>query len=154
MTEQQQNEACYVGYCRCGEMLSTVLDNPKHAEDVQEAVNEMLIDGLTVYRTTLADARQNLSARGCICAGLLPAEGREPEPVEPGPSQAQVLADLLAALKAWEAWEAAIITTDAVWGNGASLPTITQELWDALIPLQEMRNAAIAQAETAQKGAE
>lgn len=52
--------------------------------------------------------------------------------------------DLLAACRAWEAWEADIIL-NADWGNDT--PRLTQEQWDRVIELQVMRNAAIAKAE-------
>ena len=73
-------------------------------------------------------------------------EGREEEP-EPTPSTETVNTALLAACKAWQDWEAALIECDEAWRGG--LPTIPQHLLDALTPLQEMRRIAIAQAEVA-----
>lgn len=63
------------------------------------------------------------------------------------PSVEMVNAALLAACMAWQDWEAALIECDEAWRGG--LPTIPQHLLDALTPIQEMRNVAIAQAEAA-----
>lgn len=48
---------------------------------------------------------------------------------------------LEAALLAYEKWEADLIMCDDAWRG--SLPTLTQELYDRMIELQEMRNEAL-----------
>lgn len=48
------------------------------------------------------------------------------------------------ALKAYERWEADLVLSDEAWRGGmAPLPTITQSLWDRLLEIQAMRNAAL-----------
>lgn len=56
--------------------------------------------------------------------------------------------DLLAVAKAYEQWEADIIMCEECWAPGgmAGLPRITQKLWDRLIEIQTLRNAAINKA--------
>ena len=49
--------------------------------------------------------------------------------------------DLLAVAKAYEAWEAEVVF-DANWADG--LPKLTQPLFDRLLEIQAMRNAALA----------
>lgn len=44
---------------------------------------------------------------------------------------------------AHEKWEAAIITNNHVWDTSDGLPHITQEIWDDVIPLQNMRNDVV-----------
>lgn len=51
------------------------------------------------------------------------------------------VARLRAVLKAYEAWEAALIMDPVVWRNG--LPQFTQSLYDKFIEIQTMRNAAL-----------
>jgi hypothetical protein len=53
---------------------------------------------------------------------------------------------MLAALKAYEAWEAKLVL-EANWEACDGLPTITHELYEALMEAQSMRNAAIKKAE-------
>lgn len=55
--------------------------------------------------------------------------------------------DLFALAKAYERWEADVLLSEEAWqGNTAPLPTLTQPLWDRLIELQTMRNAAVRKA--------
>ena len=56
--------------------------------------------------------------------------------------------DLLEVCRAYEKWEADLVNSGEAWGPGgaAQLPRITQELWDRLLEIQSMRNAAIAKA--------
>lgn len=44
---------------------------------------------------------------------------------------------------AHEKWEAAIITNNHIWNTSDGLPHITQEIWDDVIPLQNMRNDVV-----------
>lgn len=54
---------------------------------------------------------------------------------------------LLAVAKAYEEWEAAMIMCQKAWAGGmAEFPTLTAELWDRLMAIQAMRNAAIRKA--------
>lgn len=49
--------------------------------------------------------------------------------------------------EAYERWEADLILCGKAWNHGlATLPTITQPLWDRLIEIQAMRNAALQKA--------
>ena len=56
--------------------------------------------------------------------------------------------ELEALMKDWEAWEASIILDARCWAPGgmAPLPRLQQDHLDALTPLQERRNAALAKA--------
>jgi hypothetical protein len=53
--------------------------------------------------------------------------------------------DLLEVAKAYERWEADLILDADAW-RGRDLPTISQAIWDRLIEIQALRNAAIARA--------
>lgn len=59
--------------------------------------------------------------------------------------------ELLKVAKAYESWEAMLIVYDTAWrdpnGEPRDLPRIPQTLWDQLIEIQNMRNAAIVRAE-------
>ncbi len=60
---------------------------------------------------------------------------------------ATVRDQLLAVARGYEQWEADMILCDEAWRGGmAPLPTLTQPLWDRLLELQAMRNAALAAA--------
>jgi hypothetical protein len=56
--------------------------------------------------------------------------------------------NLLALARAYEEWEADLILSDEAWApNGmAPLPRLTQGLYDRLLEIQAMRNAAISKA--------
>lgn len=59
-------------------------------------------------------------------------------------------AELLAVLKAYERWEADIIESNEAWGPPDEMrefPHFTENLWDRMLELQEMRNTAISKAE-------
>lgn len=56
---------------------------------------------------------------------------------------------LLEVAKAYEQWEADLIGDPVAWGGAfpggfRDLPTFTEPLWDRLMEIQTMRNAAIA----------
>ena len=53
--------------------------------------------------------------------------------------------ELYEALKEYEKWEAALILDDEVWAEGA-MPRLTEELYDWMLRLQDMRIAAIEKA--------
>jgi hypothetical protein len=53
--------------------------------------------------------------------------------------------DLLEVAKAYERWEADLILDADAW-KGRDLPAISQAIWDRLIEIQALRNAAIARA--------
>jgi len=60
--------------------------------------------------------------------------------------------DMYEALKAYEAWEADLVTDNKAWqdwrtGMPITLPHLTQKLWDRLLGIQAMRNDALAKAE-------
>lgn len=56
-------------------------------------------------------------------------------------------AALVEALKAHEQWEAELIMSNEAWDDGmATFPTLTQDLCDKLTRVQNLRNAALAQA--------
>jgi hypothetical protein len=50
--------------------------------------------------------------------------------------------DLLDVAKRYAEWHAKLVLSDAAWVRG-SLPTLTQELCDELVDIQDLRNAAI-----------
>jgi hypothetical protein len=53
----------------------------------------------------------------------------------------------LAIVEAYEQWEADLLQSQEAWSGGlAPLPTLTEELFDRLLEIQAMRNAAIASA--------
>lgn len=59
-------------------------------------------------------------------------------------------------LRAYESWEADLITSTEAWGGGfpggmRDLPTFTEELWDRLMVIQDMRNRALVHAEAGTK---
>jgi len=54
--------------------------------------------------------------------------------------------ELYEALKEYEKWETALILDDEVWAEGA-MPRLTEELYDWMLRLQDMRIAAIEKAE-------
>jgi len=54
--------------------------------------------------------------------------------------------DLLAVAKAYEQWEADLILDGSAWGGMREFPQLTEKLWDRLMELQVMRNAAVAKA--------
>lgn len=55
--------------------------------------------------------------------------------------------DLYALALAYETWEADLILCQEAWDGGwADLPKLTEELWDRLLKIQAMRNAAVAKA--------
>lgn len=57
---------------------------------------------------------------------------------------------LLAFAKAHEAWEGKLILDDDAWDGGhATLPTLTDDLWDEFLAIQKMRNDAVAMAMSA-----
>jgi hypothetical protein len=51
--------------------------------------------------------------------------------------------DMLAVLDAYEGWEADLLMDDEAWRD-AETPRLTQKLWDRLLEIQAMRNAAVA----------
>lgn len=56
-------------------------------------------------------------------------------------------AELLEVARRYEAWEGKLILSEEAWRGGvAELPTLTDELWDDLLEIQGLRNAAIAKA--------
>lgn len=55
--------------------------------------------------------------------------------------------DLVEALKAYEQWEAHVIKSDDCWRSVDGFAKITRPLWDRLVEIQGMRNAAIAKAD-------
>lgn len=56
--------------------------------------------------------------------------------------------ELLAVAKAYEQWEADLVTSNEAWKGGtAELPTLTWELWDSLLEIQGLRNKAVKRAE-------
>jgi hypothetical protein len=58
--------------------------------------------------------------------------------------------ELVAVLREYEQWEANLIMDNGAWEMGQHmghcLPLIPQHLWDRLVEIQGMRNAAIAKA--------
>ncbi len=53
--------------------------------------------------------------------------------------------ELRAVAKAYERWEADLLLCHEAW-DGRDLPHFTQSLWDRLVEIQTMRNAAVAKA--------
>lgn len=54
---------------------------------------------------------------------------------------------LLEVARAYERWEGDLVNSQDAWGAGfATLPTLTQPLFDRLLEIQTMRNAAISKA--------
>lgn len=85
---------------------------------------------------------------GCLCAEAADEIERlraQPRGLDPATVEAcaEREARMREALKAWEKWEADIIMTNECWRG--ELPAFTKELWDRIIPLQELRNAALQQ---------
>ena len=54
MTEPRM---AYTGTLPCGCIVSAVVDNPNHAEDVARTVGQMVMDGETVGRRSIEDLR-------------------------------------------------------------------------------------------------
>jgi hypothetical protein len=60
--------------------------------------------------------------------------------------------ELVAALRAYEEWEAKLVTHGSAWrnppdGEPLDLPHLTQDLWQGLLELQGGRNAALQRAD-------
>ncbi len=52
--------------------------------------------------------------------------------------------ECIAALKAYEAWEARLILDEEAWQGGIlPYPRLTEELWDGLLECQRLRNEAL-----------
>lgn len=63
--------------------------------------------------------------------------------------------DLAAVARAYEQWEADLIGSAEAWGGAfpggmRDLPVFTEALWDRLLEIQAMRNAALAKAASSQ----
>ena len=57
------------------------------------------------------------------------------------------VAQLEAVLRGYEKWEGELVLSQEAWRGGmASLPTLTQSLFDRLIELQTQRNKALGEA--------
>ena len=57
----------------------------------------------------------------------------------------RVAAKLAELAEAYEQWEADLILSEEAWDGGIRpLPILTYELWDRLLEIQGMRNAALA----------
>jgi hypothetical protein len=50
---------------------------------------------------------------------------------------------LVKVLEAYEQWEADLIMRDDAWQGMSGLPTVPQDLWNRLIEIQMVRNAAL-----------
>jgi hypothetical protein len=48
----------YVSTTRCGCVIAATVDNPLHAHDVRQFVNNELISGCSINRVTIEDVRQ------------------------------------------------------------------------------------------------
>lgn len=49
----------------------------------------------------------------------------------------------VAVLRAYEKWEGDLILDNRAWTRREGLPCLTQELWDRLLEIQNMRNSAL-----------
>lgn len=56
----------YIGRCKCGEMVTAVVDNPERPREVARLVGNWLRDGLTIERVTHDVVRSSFSH--CRCA--------------------------------------------------------------------------------------
>ena len=85
-----------------------------------------------------------ISAKGDVDIGETSGEKRSDEEA----ANARLIAaapELYEACKEYEKWEAALILDDEVWAEGA-MPRLTEELYDWMLRLQDMRIAAIEKA--------
>ena len=92
----------------------------------------------------------NVSHKVKVGQGLLTVgcHGYGWEPGEEMAANAQLIAaapELYEALKEYEKWETALILDEA-WAEGA-VPRLTEELYDRLLRLQDVRNVALEKAE-------
>ena len=77
--------------------------------------------------------------------GLCPP--RYPRPVELANARLIATApELLAVAQRYEAWEANLVLHGRWEATGDGLPTLTEDLYDEMMELQALRNAAIAKA--------
>jgi hypothetical protein len=89
-------------------------------------------DGKFVYSKVTGFVTQDAVSRTVACVNAL--AGLNPEKL------AALIEAVEKYVEAHQKWEADIINDDRVWNTTDQLPHITQEIWDDVIPLQNMRN--------------
>jgi hypothetical protein len=89
-------------------------------------------DGKFVYSKVTGFVAKDDVSRAVACVNAL--AGMHPEKLQ------ALIEAVEEYVEAHQKWEADIINDDRVWNTTDHLPHITQEIWDDLIPLQNMRN--------------
>jgi len=83
------------------------------------------------------------------CDRLTMASSAAAKSMEEDEANARLIAaapDLAAVALAYQRWEADLVLADDAWPGMQATPTIPQRLWDRLLEIQAMRNAAVAKA--------
>lgn len=113
---------------------------PEHTNGPWRVIHPILDGGsLNVVQSRHTVTRQKVIARVEDCSRRADTEANA-RLISAAPQMAEVL-------KAYEKWEADVILCDEAWGGGMEpLPTIPQHLWDRLVEIQGMRNAALTKA--------